>query len=119
MILSVLTHYRCRYEILTCAKSNLLHACVTSTLMLQTSTTTVTQADPVSAGVNSFSYDGGRSHDQRSYKDPDDCSCVCGGGCRHKTRRQEGIMKEKKREEQQVYQHSRGGVDTCSDWLTV
>lgn len=81
-----------------------------------------TQTNPVSAGVNSFSYDCGRAHDQCSDKDPDDRSCVCRGGCWDKTRQRElllGGLWSSKREEQQVYQHSRAEVDTCSDWLVV
>lgn len=53
-----------------------------------------TQANPVSAGVNRFSYDDGWSHDDSGYEDTDDRSCVGRGGCRDKTRWQEKIVKQ-------------------------
>lgn len=50
-----------------------------------------TQTYSVSVGVKQFRKGDGRAHDECSYKDPDDHSCVCRRGCagekRHDRRR--------------------------------
>lgn len=87
---------------LMCAKTHLLHAFVAFMVMLQRQTE-VTQANPVPAGVNRFSYDCGWAHNQYGDKDPDDRSCVCGGSCRDKTRRQgEGYGAERGRSSRSI-----------------
>lgn len=56
----------------------LMCACICAFVVRQTK---VTQAYPVSAGVNGLSYNEGCYHDQRGYKATDDGTCVYRGGC--------------------------------------
>lgn len=96
-------------------------AFVTSVLILQR-WTKVTQANSVSAGINCFSYDSGWSHDQCSYKDPDDGSSVCRRGCLRKTTT---TTKKHTRQQEKVMKQKKGGAaglsafHTCNDWLIV
>ena len=63
---------------------------------------TVTQAYPVSAGVQSFSQGCDRAHNQHSCKDPDEHARVCRGGCWEKNAEIREECEAERREEQQV-----------------